>query len=193
MFARYTERGTLPSLMAKETPMKAETKQWLITGGIVAVLVLLVWWGVAHRQPASPVVGNDETSATTTTEVTDGTIAASASDPVVRPVTPTEVASGETVTVQDQSAGATVAVSQVTLKSPSWVAIKDTTGRILGAGWFYQSGENLSVPLLRSTIAGEAYQAVIYVDNGDKQFDFHKDTLITSVDGAPVSSTFRAN
>jgi hypothetical protein len=102
-----------------------------------------------------------------------------------------EIAGGETVSAEDQAPGTSVALSQVTLKRPSWVAIKDTNDWILGAAWFYTSGENFSVPLLRATKLGEVYQAVIYVDNGDKKFDRHIDTLLVSAEGAPVSATFR--
>lgn len=179
--------------------MEFDSKSWAITGVAAVVIIGLVWWGVASRH--STVVGSDGATTTITVE-SDGSSTETAvagmsgsQAPVVQTEAPkgvTEVASGETVTTQDQAAGETVAISQASLKSPSWIAIKDTSGRILGAGWFAESGENLSVPLLRATTAGDVYQAVIYVDSGDKKFDFHTDTLLTSSEGAPVSSTFRA-
>lgn len=174
--------------------MDTNTKNWIITGAVAVVLVGLVWWGVAQKRTASPVVNG---TATTTEEVSEkdqgsGTQSQSESKADTVSEAMTAVAAGETVTTFDQAAGDSVLVSQATLKSPSWIAIKDTKGWILGAGWFASSGENLQVSLLRATEPGEVYQAVIYVDDGDKQFDFHTDTLLTSVDGAPVSSTFRA-
>jgi hypothetical protein len=170
--------------------MTAETKQWWITGGIVAVLVLLLWWGVTHKRPASAAIGTADTVATTTGEKTALDVTAPA--PTVRPTTASAIASGETVTIDDQPAGETVALSQATLKAPSWIAVRDTAGRVLGAHWFATSVENQTFSLLRATKAGEVYQAVIYVDNGDKKFDLHADTLLTSSEDAPVSSTFRA-
>lgn len=180
--------------------MEFDSKSWAITGVAAVVIIGLVWWGIASRH--STVVGSDGATTTITMESdgsstetavagVSGTQASVVSEDAMKKEV-TAVASGETVTTQDQAAGETVAISQATLKSPSWIAIKDTTGRILGAGWFAQSGENLSVPLLRATKAGDVYQAVIYADDGDKKFDFHADTLLTSSEGAPVSSTFRA-
>ena len=83
-------------------------------------------------------------------------------------------------------------ISDARLMHPSWIAIKDTKGWVLGAGWFNASVEAVKVPLLRNTVAGETYQAVIYVDNGDKRFDLHADTLLVGLDNAPVASTFTA-
>lgn len=168
--------------------MKAETKQWVITGSIVVVLVLLLWWGVSHKRPASPAVG--VTAVATTSN--GGTFEVAAPAPTVRPMPQTAVASGETVSIDDQPAGTSVHLAQATLKSPSWVAIRDTKGRVLGAHWFGTSVEDQTFTLLRGTSAGQVYQAVIYVDNGDKKFDLHGDTLLTSSEDAPVSSTFTA-
>jgi hypothetical protein len=100
------------------------------------------------------------------------------------------VASGETITVNDQAAGMNVVVTNVTLIKPSWVAIRDTRGWILGAAWFAAGAENVSVPLLRGTVAGQTYQAVIYVDNSDKTFDLHTDSIVLASESAPVSATF---
>lgn len=175
--------------------MDANTRNWVITGIIAIIVIVLIGWAIAAKRAGSPVIGSgtstttgETASSSTTTDSTSGT----AANPSIPSSGETAVASGETVTTQDQPAGISVSVAQATLKNPSWIAIKDTNGRILGAGWFATSGENLSVPLLRATEAGQVYQAVIYADDGDKQFDFHKDTLLTSSEGAPVSSTFRA-
>ncbi len=167
--------------------MEQQTKSWLITGGIALAIILLAWWGIAQQRP-SEVVGtaNDEEE-NMIEDLEEGMETAAV--PVIKNA---EIASGETVTANDQAAGATVVLEQATLKRPSWVAIKDTKDWVLGAAWFYASGENLSVPLLRATKPGEVYQAVIFVDNGDKKFDRHVDTLLVSAEGAPVSSTFRA-
>ena len=174
--------------------MEMDTKSWAITGIVAVVLIGLVWWAIAAQRASSPVVGTGS-MATSTTQTGDD--AAGQPREAAAPAAPAKsgvsaVAAGETVSTIDQPAGESVAIAQATLKKPSWIAIKDTAGRILGAGWFSASGENLSVPLLRATVAGEVYQAVIYADDGDKRFDFKADTLLTSVDGAPVSSTFRA-
>lgn len=187
--------------------MDMDSRSWIITGSITLVLILLAWWGIAHLRAASPVVGSENAKMVVQTDA-DGTqtaVMVSADEPTVTkkadaPTAPTArvqatataVAGGETVTTSDQAAGSQVTISQATLTRPSWIAIKDTKGWVIGAGWFAASGENLSVPLLRATKAGEVYQAVVYADNGDKKFDLHADTLLTSAEGAPLSSTFRA-
>ena len=84
-------------------------------------------------------------------------------------------------------------IADVTIQKPSWVAIRDTTDWVLGAQWFNESQKNVEVPLVRGMIAGKTYQAVIYVDDGDKKFRLHGgDTLVTDTQGAPVSATFTA-
>jgi hypothetical protein len=36
------------------------------------------------------------------------------------------------------------------------------------------------------------YQVLVYVDDGDKSFDLHKDTLVMSSDGAVSGAMFSA-
>lgn len=87
-----------------------------------------------------------------------------------------------------------VVVASVTLNQSSWIAIRDESGSILGAGLFPAGTQtDVSVPLLRGTEAGQHYQVLIYVDDGNKQFDFHKDALLTGADGSVVGTTFAAN
>ncbi len=62
---------------------------------------------------------------------------------------------------------------------------------ILGAAWFPSSATSGSVKVQRATQAGKTYSVVIYVDDGDKKFDYKKDQLITA-DGGPVGSSFSA-
>lgn len=187
--------------------MDMDSRSWIITGVITLVLILLAWWGIAHLRAASPVVGDEMKIVQTDEDGTQTAVMVSADQPTVTRIVdasvdatpvpagasaPTDIAGGETVSTVDQAAGLHALISQATLKRASWIAIKDTRGWVLGAGWFATSGENLSVPLLRATKAGEVYQAVVYVDNGNKKFDLHADTLLTSAEGAPLSSTFRA-
>lgn len=187
--------------------MDMDSRSWIITGVVTLVLILLAWWGIAHLRSASPVIGNEMKIVQTDEAGTQTAVMVSADEPTVTRIvdapvdttpvqagapSPTDIAGGETVSTVDQEAGSHARISQARLKRPSWIAIKDTRGWVLGAGWFATSGENLSVPLLRATKAGEVYQAVIYVDNGNKRFDLHADTLLTSAEGAPLSSTFRA-
>lgn len=173
--------------------MEANTRSWIITGIVAAIVLLLGWVLLGHRAPVSPAVGDvsipsdTQTATEAPTRVTDTSMKPS---PV--PTIPNTTAVGETISVSDQPAGSFVSVESARLHRPSWIAIKDTKGWVLGAAWFSSSVETVTVPLLRNTLAGETYQAVIYIDNGDKRFDMHADTLVASVDGGPVASTFTA-
>lgn len=153
---------------------------WIIIGVVVIVLILAGWLlmrGGSH----SPVVG--DVNATSTATSSDTVADATQKTGIVG--TSNE---GESISVDSQDAGLSVAVASMHLTRPSWVAIKDANGWILGAGWFAANATSGTVPLLRGTTPGQTYTALIYVDNGDKAFDFHIDAL---VDG--VSATFTTN
>jgi hypothetical protein len=104
-------------------------------------------------------------------------------------------ATGE-VTVIDQNAGMTVAVSKVTLSNAGWVVVREDTGNgmgnILGALWLPAgTKEGASVELLRTTEAKKNYFVALYTDNGDKKFDKTVDLPI-AVDGKVISGIFSA-
>jgi hypothetical protein len=103
------------------------------------------------------------------------------------------VSSQESVSVSDQTAGMQVTVRSVSLPQTGWVAVRDSSGSVLGAGLFNAGTNSGTVPLLRGTTAGERYQVLLYIDDGDKQFDLHKDTLLMNSDGSVAGTTFTAN
>jgi len=74
-----------------------------------------------------------------------------------------------------------------------WIAVRDSNGRTLGAGRF-EAGthSNVEVPLLRTTLTGQSYQVLIYVDDGDRVFDLHSDILVTRSDGSVAGDVFSA-
>lgn len=75
------------------------------------------------------------------------------------------------LTVSSQPAGKVVFVTNVTAAKPLWVAIHDDEngkpGKVLGAGLFSPGAESGAVELLRSTVAGTSYFAVVHTDDGD--------------------------
>lgn len=167
-----------------------DTKGWIIGAIVLVVVIAGGWWLIKHSKASSSVVGTDMGSTTTETSAKVGD-----NMPIDTAVTAnttiTTTAIGESVSVQDQRATSSVMVASMSLSKASWIAIKDAKG-ILGAGWFPAGATAGAVPLLRATKAGESYQAVIYADDGDKQFDMHKDSLVMSTDGSPVASSFMA-
>ncbi len=102
-------------------------------------------------------------------------------------------AGGESVNVADQPAGMEVKISSLSLSEMGWVGVRDSEGRVLGAGRFDAgSFKNVSVPLLRATAIGESYQVLLYADDGDRQFDLHKDVLVTGPYGGVAGTNFKA-
>jgi hypothetical protein len=81
--------------------------------------------------------------------------------------------------VSDQPAGTEVLVSGFSFDAPQWVAIYDDRGGkpgwILGAKRFLPGDSSGIVPLLRATVSGETYYAVVHGDDGDLEFDKVKD------------------
>jgi hypothetical protein len=102
---------------------------------------------------------------------------------------------GYMLSVSDQAAGGAVYVSQMSLMSPSWVAVREDVdgqlGNILGAGWYADGSQNGTIELLRETEADNIYYAVIYQDNGDKEFDYNTDHLVKDVEGSILVTKFR--
>lgn len=176
--------------------LKNQTTQWILIG--IGALIILAggWWVMTRNNAATPALVEDASTASGSVEegsgaeADTGTGAASSSGPSgTQAQTP---ASGEVVVVEDQAAGSSVVVASASLTKPSWIAIKDAAGWILGARRFdMTSVPESSIPLLRATEAGKIYYAVIYVDDGDKAFDFKKDTVVVQA-GTAVNDSFLA-
>lgn len=104
---------------------------------------------------------------------------------------------GNAILVNDQAAGAAVSIAMVTLASDGWVAIHEDRGgkpgAILGAQRFNagtkQSG---TVELLRPTVAGGVFYAMLHADDGDKMFDVKKDMPLTDPQGSAIMMRFTA-
>ena len=103
----------------------------------------------------------------------------------------------DALNVVDQPAGDSTLIAKLTLALPAWVAIHEDMegepGRVLGARRFdpgMYSGE--SVELLRATLPQGLYYAMLYADDGDRQFDLKKDVQVKDISGKPVMTSFNA-
>ena len=100
------------------------------------------------------------------------------------------------VSVEDQKPGNTVAIKSVTLGTVGWVVIHDAAsgkpGHILGAHRFNAGTYTGQVELLKETEEGKVYYAMLHADNGDKQFDYRTDLPINDNAGNPVMMRFVA-
>ena len=97
------------------------------------------------------------------------------------------------MSVTNQPAGELVYISEMNLVENAWIAVREDNGgqpgNILGAAWFQAGTTSGIVELLRATEADATYYTVIFVDDGDKQFDYNVDTLVLN-DNAPVLIKF---
>ena len=172
-----------------------DTKNWQWFGGgfVVGVVIIGLVWTVIGQRSSGGVSMQNSAGLTVATSTAPTTTETANSSPTTGDTESTPItATGETLTASDQYAGMTVKVADVTITKPTWVAIKDTNSRVLGARRVDVSTDGTTVSLLRATVAGEVYQAIMYIDDGDKAFDLHKDMLVVGSENAPVSSTFRA-
>jgi hypothetical protein len=98
------------------------------------------------------------------------------------------------VTVEKQEAGNKVFIKNVTLAAPGWVAIHDMVngqpGKILGAKLFDKGSNEGFVDLLRITIPGKSYFAVLHGDDGDYKNFVPSADLPLMTNGIAIMSEF---
>jgi hypothetical protein len=159
-----------------------------VIAGIVVVLIVIGAWYLGTTFKASS--GKKTATTSTSTQNAPSTSSASAS----ANANPQNVTvSGSAVSVKDQPAGSVVVVASATLPQMGWVAVRDADGKTLGAARLDAgTHEAVQVPLLRNTETGQKYQVLLYIDDGDKMFDLHKDTLVMNADGSVEGATFTA-
>lgn len=171
-----------------------------IAAGIVLGLLFLGGWWLIARNSMNDTAAEKGSEATTvaetTTEREDGTASSPVVESVLGPIsedTPIIAGSDEALEVADQAPGMSVKVASANLVQTGWIAVRDSNGRTLGAGRFEAGAhQGVEVPLLRGTEAGQSYQVLIYVDDGDRVFDLHKDILVTRSDGSVAGDVFSA-
>jgi len=100
------------------------------------------------------------------------------------------------ISVSDQEFGDVVSISSVSLDSAGWIAIHEDRdggpGNILGAGWFPQgTSEDAEIELLRGTVPGATYYAVLRSDDGDREFDHLKDAPFEDEEGKALQTAFQ--
>ncbi len=97
----------------------------------------------------------------------------------------------DSVSASNQPAGSTITVT-VHLSQPRWIAIHEMAdgipARILGAQKFFSGDHTGTVALLRATVAGSTYTAMVHQDSGDSGFDLKTDMPLLS-GGVPVASS----
>lgn len=168
--------------------MNKGSNQWV---AILVIIVLIAGaWYVGRKQAINSAGGTDSSATPDLLEKISGS---GNSGTGAEDDTSYAIAESASVLVADQPAGTEVKVSSLVLSNMGWVGVRDADGRVLGAGRFEAgSFTNVTVPLLRATVAGDSYQVLLYVDDGDRAFDLHKDILISGPDGAVAGTNFKA-
>lgn len=140
-----------------------------------AVLGIIIGFGIGRVSAPSDMFGNIDELQQELDGLQDGTGTSTETTAIG-----SRFASLDTIIVTDQKAGARVVVDGINVSQPVWVVVsEDSNGRparILGAQVF-KPGEYIGeVALLRATIPGNVYHAIIYTDNGDGVFDYKEDS-----------------
>ena len=163
---------------------KISTNNWIVIGVVAAVVILGGWW-VMTSQSSSTSNGGEEM----TEDKTPGT----GSVPIDASSGPSTTSDSESVSVSNQAAGTSIMLSSVTFSETGWVAVRDDRGWTLGAKRFDAGTQsNIAVTLLRATEAGQRYQVLLYIDDGDRLFDVKKEILVTRSDGSVAGAMFSA-
>ena len=161
---------------------------------VTAIIAFLVGFGSAWlylgRTANVPVLDDIKDDNTITEDVNDATTDDTEDGVSVNPT------SSDLLVVKDQTAGAEVTVEKSALTEVGWVVVRENDGagnpgRILGAQLFDVGNQTGKVELLRGTVAGNIYFAMVYTDNGDHAFDPKKDLPLV-VDGKTAMATFKA-
>ncbi len=153
-----------------------------VSGLIIGAAVVGGAWYFAPSDSSSP---DDESSTTAQDDSFNQGVTSVTTTPRV---TTTANQNGEALVVTNQVAGNTVFVDSATLTGVSWVVVRTADGaRILGAARLADSGFEIPVSLLAPTVAGQQYEVVIFIDDGDLAFDHRLDALVSGV-SAPFTA-----
>ena len=156
-----------------------------IVGLLVGVGATWLWYekgsGAAMKAAETPLTG----------EMSD---VSPESSQVAASVAGVSVSGEGSISVLPQPAGMTVAIAQVVMPQSGWVVIHEDNagapGRVLGAQRFDMGTFTGAVDLLRGTVAGGIYYAMLHADDGDRQYDTKKDPAMLSLDGTIIMTTF---
>ncbi len=172
--------------------LSADSHKQLAVAFVVGLLVGAgaVWIWAVNTEKAEAPSNESEVSTnnaatttsktpTTTPAVTDISVSASAVD----------------LEVNNQLSGNHVNITSVTFPSMGgWIVIHEVVegelGNALGAQHFSEGSWSGTVSLLRNTVVGNTYAAVLYGDNGDRQFTLGADKPITDVATSQVIMKF---
>jgi hypothetical protein len=155
-----------------------------VAGILVGVLAGWAWFAAPEiSQDTAETQGADAVARDVTDEETPATPARSASF-------------GAGVSVSDQPAGLSVAVSGISVSKPTWVAVYESRsgepGNALGAKLFFPGEASGSVTLLKATLPGETYFVGLQSDDGDRAYSRRGDAALLDGSGEATVAHFVA-
>lgn len=108
----------------------------------------------------------------------------------------TTVSSNNRISLGNQSAGDNVNIDSAVFAEVGWVVIREDNngeqGNILGAQLFDVGEHSGVVTLLRGTQVGSVYHALLYSDNGDREFNTENDLPLSNTSGDYIQTEFTA-
>ncbi len=111
------------------------------------------------------------------------------------PVVKQAEASADSVSVGDQKAG-TMVLASATLTKTGWVVVHEDRdgmpGNVLGARRMEMGTGSIEIMLLRATSPENKYYVMLHDDDGDRQFDLHKDMPLKNSAGNAIMASFVA-
>ncbi len=159
---------------------------------IITIVAILVVMGIAWA-----ITGNEKTpTGTPSNTVPSGTTTNNGGAQTgTTSTTQATFPSGSLVVASPQTAGLTVAISNVVVQVPTWVVIYENyngqLGNVLGAALFTKDRSSGVVDLLRGTLPGQSYFAGEARDDGDHMFSMINDPAIRDANGNPITLTFQ--
>ena len=200
------KQGQLPAEPPKKTSLEAprsagwlNRKLWLtfVIGLILGVIV--AWAFIGTKEGSEEPTAKDEEGAEESAGLAGGNTKGAVEDPAMAQENRREaivIAGSNEISVQNQAAGMVVEVELARFSIPGWVAVHEDRagelGNILGARRLDPGIHLTEVELLRPTVSGGTYHAVMYLDNGDRQFDSSEDAPIKNAEDRLIESVFKA-
>lgn len=151
-----------------------KTWQWVVT---VIVIIVLIIIGILVFGNGKTTTDEGLTTETPTTET---------------PASP----ESNRIVIGDQFPGNVVFVSSVQLDKGGWVEIhadnKGQPGAYIGSQYFDKGINTGKITLIKSTVEGGLYYAMLHSDDGDKKFNPEKDLPLKDSKGNIIMMLFHA-
>lgn len=164
-----------------------------LVGFIVGAAAVWVWSVAMTPQQNAQELGQDEEVREETES--EGELTSAPGGDAQEESAQVAIDDSDLINVSDQAAGAAVAFS-VAFDEPGWVAIHEerdgTLGNVLGAKWLPAGTHEATVKLLRNTVSGQTYHAVLYHDDGDRQFEVSSEARLLDGSKQPIQTAFDA-